>query len=267
MIAYYCQKWNNLQLYREFKSLFCHFWQYFASLSCHKWQLYLLYDRSCQNHRKPNLLAPLSLTTPASTLDSTCHFEKHADLLGQTPVSLQAQLTCTVKSHQLQLWAPLTHPTILKRTLTSLVRHQCTHDIASPAYLHHDSHQQLWVPLTHPATLKLNIHRQFPGIHKLHCKPNLLAPWCCTNQKQLLHVSTLRLTFKLRAYTFAHCAYILSWDHSTHALSSLHACTCVRWLVTHKPPSPFSQVHAQSPPGKIPNHCLSAARNSYNIIM
>ena len=50
-----CQKWlhiiakngnerNDLQLYKELKSLFCHFWQYFASLSCQKFA----YDRSCQ---------------------------------------------------------------------------------------------------------------------------------------------------------------------------------------------------------------------------
>ena len=32
--------WNDLLLYRERKSLFCHFWQYFASLSCQKWQLF-----------------------------------------------------------------------------------------------------------------------------------------------------------------------------------------------------------------------------------
>ena len=41
-------KQNDLQLYRELKSLFCHFWQYFAfssvimlSKNCQKWQFLL----------------------------------------------------------------------------------------------------------------------------------------------------------------------------------------------------------------------------------
>ena len=48
IIAKTGNKRNDLQLYRELKSLFCHFWQYFAfsseimlSKNCQKWQFLL----------------------------------------------------------------------------------------------------------------------------------------------------------------------------------------------------------------------------------
>ena len=45
IIAKNGNKQNDLQLYRELKSLFCHFWQYFASLNCHKRQLLALWQK------------------------------------------------------------------------------------------------------------------------------------------------------------------------------------------------------------------------------